>query len=185
MNTLKELEEHAIWLVGLLGHTPNLRRWAAQAAQDFGLGLDFELAALYHDYGRLFVPGRPYLLPRPLTQEEQEAMKTHVVIGYRKLATLKHTRINKVGLDAVLYHHERWDGQGYPYGLSGQEIPLAGRVCAVLDALDAMLAERPYRPARSWVEALGELEAGSGSQFDPAAVQWALESLRPEGVCRG
>ena len=180
MITLKELEEHAIWLVGLLGHTPNLRRWAAQAADFWGLGLDFELAALYHDYGRLFVPGRPDLRQRPLTQEEQEAMKTHVVIGYRKLAAL-----GRVGLEAVLYHHERWDGQGYLYGLSGQEIPLAGRVCAVLDALDAMLAERPYRPARSWVEALGELEAGSGSQFDPAVVQWALESLRPEGVCRG
>ena len=179
--TLNELlEENEIWLVGLLGHTPNLRRWAAQAADFWGLGLDFELAALYHDYGRLFVPGRPDLRQRPLTQEEQEAMKTHVVIGYRKLAAL-----GRVGLEAVLYHHERWDGQGYLYGLSGQEIPLAGRVCAVLDALDAMLAERPYRPARSWVEALGELEAGSGSQFDPAAVQWALESLRPEGVCRG
>jgi ElaB/YqjD/DUF883 family membrane-anchored ribosome-binding protein len=70
--TLDELlEEHEIWLVRLLGHTPNLRRWAAQAAQDFGLGLDFELAALYHDYGRLFVPGRPYLRPRPLTQQLQ------------------------------------------------------------------------------------------------------------------
>ena len=180
--TLDELlEEHEIWLVRLLGHTPNLRRWAAQAADFWGLGLDFELAALYHDYGRLFVPGRPYLRPRPLTQEEQAAMKTHVVIGYCKL----HSRIGRVGLEAVLYHHERWDGQGYPYGLSGQEIPLAGRVCAVLDALDAMLAERPYRPARSWVEALGELEAGSGSQFDPAVVRWALASLRLEGVCRG
>jgi HD-GYP domain-containing protein (c-di-GMP phosphodiesterase class II) len=179
--TLNELlEENEIWLVGLLGHTPNLRRWAAQAADFWGLGLDFELAALYHDYGRLFVPGRPDLRQRPLTQEEQEAMKTHVVIGYRKLAAL-----GRVGLEAVLYHHERWDGQGYLYGLSGQEIPLAGRVCAVLDALDAMLAERPYRPARSWVEALGELEAGSGSQFDPAVVQWALASLRLEGVCRG
>ena len=180
--TLNELlEENEIWLVRLLGHTPNLRRWAAQAADFWGLGLDFELAVLYHDYGRLFVPGRPYLRPRPLTQEEQAAMKTHVVIGYRKL----HSRIGRVGLEAVLYHHERWDGQGYLYGLSGQEIPLAGRVCAVLDALDAMLAERPYRPARSWVEALGELEAGSGSQFDPAVVRWALASLRLEGVCRG
>jgi ribonuclease P protein subunit RPR2 len=81
-------------------------------------------------------------------------------------------------LDVVRHHHERWDGGGYPDGLRGEEIPLWARIFSVVDALDAMTAERPYRAARSYDEALQEIRRNSGTQFDPAIVA-ALERIDP------
>jgi ribonuclease P protein subunit RPR2 len=84
-------------------------------------------------------------------------------------------------LDVVHHHHERWDGGGYPDGLRGDEIPLWARIFSVIDALDAMTAERPYRAARSYEVALEEIRRHSGTQFDPAVVE-ALEGLDPAVV---
>ena len=84
-------------------------------------------------------------------------------------------------LDVVHHHHERWDGGGYPNGLRGEEIPLWARIFAVVDALDAMTAERPYRAARSYTAALEEIRRHSGTQFDPMVVE-ALERLDPSVV---
>jgi HD-GYP domain-containing protein (c-di-GMP phosphodiesterase class II) len=76
-----------------------------------------------------------------------------------------------VGLDVVRHHHERWDGAGYPDGLAGEEIPVGARIFAVADTLDAMTTDRPYRPAMGWDEAVEEILAQSGRQFDPAVVE--------------
>jgi HD-GYP domain-containing protein (c-di-GMP phosphodiesterase class II) len=84
-------------------------------------------------------------------------------------------------LDVVRHHHERWDGGGYPAGLKGEEIPLWARIFAVVDALDAITAERPYRAARSFESALEEIRLHAGTQFDPAVVA-ALEALDPSEV---
>jgi ribonuclease P protein subunit RPR2 len=84
-------------------------------------------------------------------------------------------------LDVVRHHHERWDGGGYPDGLKGDEIPLWARIFSVVDALDAITAERPYRSARSYDSALEEIRRHSGTQFDPAVVE-ALEALDPAVV---
>ncbi len=75
------------------------------------------------------------------------------------------------GLDVVRHHHERWDGAGYPDGLSGEQIPLSARIFAVADTLDAMTSHRPYRQALDWAEAVGEIQSQSGRQFDPDVVQ--------------
>ncbi len=74
-------------------------------------------------------------------------------------------------VQAVAYHHERWDGQGYPYGLPGPQTPLAGRIMQVADAVSAMLLDRPYRRGMAWPEVAGELRAGAGTQFDPDLVE--------------
>ena len=84
----------------------------------------------------------------------------------------------KVIIDIASYHHERWDGQGYPYGLKGEEIPLTARIISITDAFDAMTADRPYRKALPYVEAVEEIKRNSGTQFDPAVVDRFLECCR-------
>jgi HD-GYP domain-containing protein (c-di-GMP phosphodiesterase class II) len=95
-------------------------------------------------------------------------MRTHTVLGEQVLSGVAF--FQGVGLPIVRSHHERWDGEGYPDALAGNEIPLAARVFAVADALDAITSDRPYRRARRWVEAGRELVQQSGKQFDPDVV---------------
>ena len=133
---------------------------------------------LLHDIGKLAVPDAILRAPGRLTEEQWALMRRHPEEGVRML---DHVPFLGRALDVVRYHHERWDGGGYPDGLSGEEIPLWARIFAVVDALDAMTAERPYRAARSYQDALAEIRRNSGSQFDPAVVE-ALERLDPAVV---
>lgn len=122
------------------------------------------LLALLHDIGKVSI--NPNILQKPgsLTPEEWEEMKKHSEIGYRiARATPELAAI----ADLILSHHERWDGKGYPRGLKGEEIPLACRILAVVDALDAMTNDRVYRSAMTIGEAILELEKNTGKQFDP------------------
>jgi ribonuclease P protein subunit RPR2 len=105
-------------------------------------------------------------------------MRRHPEEGVRMLAGVPF--LDKA-LDIVRHHHERWDGGGYPVGLRGEEIPLWARIFSVVDALDAMTAERPYRGARPYADALAEIRRHAGTQFDPAVVD-ALERLDPAEV---
>ena len=121
----------------------------------------------------------------PLTTEEFEHIKQHVTIGYAILADLKPIRHLLAG---VLYHHERWDGQGYPDGLAGESIPLLARVLAVADAYDAMSTNRPYRTALPVREVEDRLLKGSGVQWDPRIVEafaqcrQKIHAIRQRGV---
>jgi HD-GYP domain-containing protein (c-di-GMP phosphodiesterase class II) len=133
---------------------------------------------LLHDIGKLAVPDAILRAPRRLTDEEWALMRRHPEEGVRMLSNVPFL---DRALDVVHYHHERWDGGGYPEGLSGEEIPLWARIFAVVDALDAITAERPYRPAQSYEKAVEEIRSHAGTQFDPAVVD-ALERLDPAAV---
>jgi len=103
-----------------------------------------------------------------LTQPERSLMQTHTVIGEEMLQGV--TLLQGGGLEVVRSHHERWDGDGYPDGRPGTDIPVAARIFAVADALDAMTSDRPYRRAIPWEDARREIVAESGRQFDPGVV---------------
>lgn len=134
------------------------------------IGLDqgslrkLSIGAQLHDIGKIGIPDAILLKPGPLGDEEWELMRRHPLIGYdmiRDVAALSEA------LPVVRHHHERWDGTGYPDGLKGEEIPLAARVFSVVDAFDAITANRPYRRGSSAAEAMSRIETGAGIQFDP------------------
>jgi putative two-component system response regulator len=104
-----------------------------------------------------------------LTSEEFEVMKTHTSIGGRILGESDFL-VLRLGMEIALTHHERWDGGGYPDGLSGAQIPISGRIVAVADAFDAMSHSRPYKEALPVRDAVGEVHGRSGGQFDPEVV---------------
>lgn len=130
-----------------------------------------ELGALLHDIGEIRIPEAVLQKAGPLTPEEWELVKRHPAWGVEILETVP---VFTPALDVVGGHHERFDGGGYPQGLRGEEIPLTARIFAVVDALDAMTHDRPYRRARSVSDALEELRQESGKQFDPRVVDAAL-----------
>jgi GGDEF domain-containing protein len=132
-------------------------------------------AALLRDVGQLMVPDRVLLKPGPLSPEERSIVELHPRTGFRVIGRVG--ALSDVA-SAVLYHHERYDGLGYPAKLAGTAIPLAARVVAIADAYIAMTHERAHRPARSPDEALAELAAGAGTQFDPELAQLFLEQMR-------
>lgn len=121
-------------------------------------------AALLHDLGKLRVPRSVLLKPGPLTPAERAQVHRHPVWSARLARALG---ASGPVLAALLAHHERWDGQGYPHGLPGEAVPLLARLLAVVDAFDAMTSLRPYAAVRTPGEALAELERGAGSHFDP------------------
>lgn len=127
------------------------------------------LASTMHDVGKIAVPDAILLKPGPLAPEERSLIEAHARKGHRILEN-SHSELIQLAAEIALTHHERWDGQGYPQGLSGEHIPLSGRIVSVADVLDALTSDRPYKRAWSPDEARAYLEAGSGSQFDPACV---------------
>jgi two-component system, cell cycle response regulator len=130
------------------------------------------LAAELHDIGKVAIPDLVLGKPGPLDEDEWRLMRTHTIVGERLLCAVP--TLEPVGA-IVRSTHERWDGLGYPDGLSGEAIPLAARVVAACDAFDAMLSERPYCPGLPLQEAVRELRGNAGSQFDPAVVEALVE----------
>lgn len=132
------------------------------------------LTAVLHDVGKIGVPTDLLHKPGPLTPEERLEMQRHPVIGESILRGLP--AFSRVAA-AIRHEHERWDGQGYPDGLAGEQIPLASRIVLACDAWHAMTSDRPYRRAMSRAAATGELRRCSGSQFDPSVTTALLEVL--------
>ncbi|WP_462325451.1 HD-GYP domain-containing protein [Desulfoplanes sp.] len=123
-------------------------------------------ASPLHDIGKIGIPDSILTKPGRLDEKEWEEMKRHTIYGAEILSASSSDHLNAGHLIA-LTHHERWDGSGYPQGLSGERIPLMGRICAVSDVFDALTSERPYKRAYSNTEALEIMQAGRGSHFDP------------------
>lgn len=151
---------------------------AVAIAEELG-GFDLDrvrTAAELHDLGRLGVSSEVWSKSGPLTDVERQEMQRHPVIGLQMLRPL----LNDPQLLAgILWHHERWDGTGYPDRLRGDEIPPLARVIAVADALEALTTARPHRAALSWDEAVAEVTRSRGTQFDPMVVD-ALLAIEPE-----
>ena len=133
-----------------------------------------EFGAVLHDVGKIAMPDSILGNPGALSASEILIMQQHPLIGRKMLEGVSFLHL---ALPAVEAHHERWDGTGYPHGLSGEGIPIAGRIVAVVDAFDAITSDRPYRAARSIETARAVLLAGRGSQFDPLLIDQFLDHL--------
>jgi diguanylate cyclase len=136
--------------------------------------VELEFAARLHDVGKIQVPDAVLNKPGPLDSEESDVIRRHAAWGSETLSRIP-------GLEAVAtivrFHHERWDGSGYPDGLGGARIPLASRIISACDAYGAMTSDRPYRLAMTPADALGEIKSGAGSQFDPSVVAALIDAL--------
>jgi putative two-component system response regulator len=155
-------------------HIRRVGNVAALLARELGLPQsDVDLirrAALLHDVGKIGIPDSILHKLGRLTPEEVEFMKTHTLIGGR-LLTGGRSELTRMAEQIALTHQERWDGSGYPLGLKGEAIPLAGRIVALADVFDALTHERPYKKAWSLKDALAEIRRQSGRQFDPQVVE--------------
>ena len=164
------------------GHIERVRDLGLLLARELGLRdvRDPQMAYgfLLHDVGKLSVPDAILRHPGALDDRSWAVMQQHPDEGVRILRAIPFL---DRALDVVRHHHERWDGTGYPQGLKGEEIPLWARIFSVVDALDAMTADRPYRAAMSYHEALEEIRRSAGTQFDPQVVE-ALERIDPAAV---
>ena len=136
---------------------------------------DFRFGCLLHDVGKIGVPEHILNKPGPLNDEEWDVMRRHPDTGARVVAPLG---LSDTVLDVVRYHHERWDGGGYPFGIAGEEIPLVARIFSVCDALEAMTANRPYRAPLLPCEALERVRFGAGSQFDTDVVTALWDGIK-------
>lgn len=161
------------------GHTDRGIFYAIKIGESLGLyerELDLlRIGGMLHDVGKIAIPDVILLKPGKLTKEEFEIMKLHVQLGYEMVKDLG---LPSESLEVLLYHQERYDGAGYPYGLKGQEIPLLARIYTIADAFEAMTARRIYKRAKTWEQALNELEELAGMQFDPDIVGYAVKTLR-------
>ena len=160
------------------GHSKKVSKYATDIAEELGYcreGIEtIRAAALLHDIGKLGISDRLLTKRKPLSAEELELIRAHPNLG---VSILKHVDSLNACLAAVLHHHERYDGTGYPAGLKGNNIPIDARVLSVADAYDAMTSDRTYRSGKlTYQEALAELEQCAGTQFDPAIVEAFISS---------
>jgi putative two-component system response regulator len=153
-------------------HSTRLAEWAVRIGQEMGIDdaclEDIETAALLHDAGKVGVPDAILRKAGPLEPREWSVMKMHPEYSWAVLRLVP--GLERASLFA-LHHHEKFDGSGYPAGLRGEEIPIGARIVSVIDAFDAMVAERPYKKGLPCEEALRRLIVDSGRHFDPAVVQ--------------
>ncbi len=140
-----------------------------------------EKSAPLHDVGKIKIPDAILNKPGRLTAEEFEIMKTHATVGKeiieKAMSTIEGGSYLREARNMAAYHHEKWNGTGYPEGLKEEEIPLSARIMAVADVFDALTSARVYKPAFPLDEALRMIEEGKGTQFDPKCVEVFLESV--------
>ena len=163
-------------------HAERVAAYGLRLAHAAGVEVDpqVEFGFLLHDVGKVAVPDAILFKPGPLTTEERTLMVKHPEIGSE---ILRHIDFLDDAKLVVRHHHERWDGLGYPDGLSREEIPVPARVFAVADTLDALTTDRPYRQACPWADARSVIRREAGTQFDPAIVA-AYETVPDEAFAR-
>jgi HD-GYP domain-containing protein (c-di-GMP phosphodiesterase class II) len=164
------------------GHSSRVVALTLRLAQAMGITdpqhpKTIEQCAILHDVGKIGVADAVLRKPGPLDADEWREMRAHPELGYRML---KDIEFLKNALPIVRYHHERFNGTGYPYGLEGKEIPIEARIFAVADAFDAITSERPYKKARTFEQAATVLREDAGKFFDPAVVQAFLKVPKEE-----
>jgi HD-GYP domain-containing protein (c-di-GMP phosphodiesterase class II) len=166
------------------GHSGRVSKYSTVIAQELGLSAEeldkLKISALLHDVGKIGVDDKVLKKPGSLTPEEFEIMKTHTTKGANIMRPVSQLKDMLPGIEL---HHEHLDGRGYPYGLSGPQIPLMARIIAVADTLDAMTTNRPYQSAMDLDFALARIKALTGSKFDQAVVN-ALDSAVKSGKIR-
>lgn len=165
------------------GHSRRVTEMTEELARRMGIGeaeiIHIRRGALLHDIGKMGVPDSVLLKPGKLSEEEWASMRQHPRHAYDLLSPVDYLR---PALGIPYCHHERWDGTGYPRGLKGEEIPLAARVFAVVDVWDALRSDRPYRSRWPEEKALQHIRSGSGTHFDPAAVDVFLRILSADAA---
>jgi putative nucleotidyltransferase with HDIG domain len=160
------------------GHARRVAEYCIKIAKKLGMSKDelaiLEEAAMLHDIGKIITPDSILLKPSSLTNPEFDIIQDHVKAG---VSILEGLNLYNNLLEIIKYHHEKYDGSGYPYGLKGDEIPLMSRIMTIADAFDAMTTSRIYKPRKNLDEALDELSRCSGTHFDPELVNIAREVL--------
>lgn len=158
------------------GHSERVTILSVAIGKELGLSSDelaiLEVAALFHDVGKLGIPDNILNKPGKLTEAEYSKIKEHPVIGVN---ILRNIDFLQPALDIIQHHHERFSGHGYPDGIQGMDIPLGARIIAVADTYDAITSDRPYRKGLSHLEAVEELQKFKGKQFDPVIVEAFLQ----------
>jgi response regulator RpfG family c-di-GMP phosphodiesterase len=154
---------------GTGAHSERVRLYANALTQAIDPNLrdepGLEYGFILHDVGKIGIPDHVLAKPGPLTDAERRLIESHTVLGEQMVGEA--ALLRGQGARVVRSHHERWDGTGYPDRLDHEEIPLGARIFSIADALDAMTSDRPYRPAGTWQDAVTEIVASSGTQFDP------------------
>ncbi|MBY6036532.1 HD-GYP domain-containing protein [Fictibacillus nanhaiensis] len=168
------------------GHSLRVADYAMKIGQMAGLPfqqlIQLKKSALLHDIGKIGIPDMVLLKEERLTDEEFELIKKHPAIGADILAQVQPYDAMKPLLPGVRYHHERYDGKGYPEQLAGEDIPVFGRIIAVADAYDAMTSDRPYRKGMTHEKALAILEGGKGTQWDPYFAQLFIDEMKLKSI---
>ena len=159
------------------GHSRRVTDMTVRLGRAFGLSdaelVQYRWGALLHDIGKMGIADAILLKPGPLTEEEWVLMKKHPAIAYELLSPIRYLRL---ALDIPYRHHEKWDGTGYPLGLHGEQIPLAARIFAVVDVVDALRSDRPYRAAWPEEKVRAHIRSLAGTHFDPKVVEMFLET---------
>jgi HD-GYP domain-containing protein (c-di-GMP phosphodiesterase class II) len=154
----------------LHGHVHRVSRVATSIGREMGIAADdvdrLKTVGMLHDIGKIHVDPAILAKPGPLIGDELIRMRRHPEFGFAMTVEL----CDELVAEAILYHHERFDGAGYPYGLKGDEIPLLARIVLVADAFDAITSHRSYQPALPAEYAIDEITLNSGTQFDPMVV---------------
>lgn len=163
-------------------HSEFVTRYALQIAEALNISEEdkfrLRMGAVLHDCGKIGVPDDVINNPGGLSGQEFESIKNHTLLGYN---IIKHITDDSEIISCVVSHHERWDGNGYPHGLSGLSIPLFARIITIADAFHAMTSDRPYRTALTWDQALKEMKKSAGTQFDPDLVKCFIELQLKQG----
>lgn len=160
------------------GHSERGVLYALEIGKAMGLSEEelklLEIGGYVHDVGKVAIPDVILLKPSKLTQKEYEVMKLHVMLGYE---LVKDLGLPEESLYVLLYHQEKYDGTGYPFGKQGTDIPLLARIYTIADSFEAMTSRRVYKKAKPWKVALEELEELAGTHFDPDIVPYAVRAL--------